>query len=214
MVGADERAVAGLQEKSRVHKRTKNRVAELGVESPQALRLCGCQPEAGHLDELTLDSAERFFDPCSLRKHGDAPCLASVVPGFPVHFRQKFRRTHICVSADATSPRKAMQGMAGVGRYGRGTGCQSSRSAVTIGSRAARMAGNSPPTKRRRNRVLRSRSSAPRAAALIIGRVSAPALPSSPGSDNPSCRSRTSAAARRPTPRSRPTSAGSPSARA
>lgn len=73
MVGADERAVAGLQEKSRIDECAKNRVAELGVEPSQALCLRGCQPEAGHLDELTLDSAERFFDPCSLRKHGDAP---------------------------------------------------------------------------------------------------------------------------------------------
>lgn len=72
MVGADERAVAGLQQKARVDERTKNRVAKLGVESTQALRLRGCQPEAGHLYELTLDSAERFFDPGSLCKHGDA----------------------------------------------------------------------------------------------------------------------------------------------
>ena len=72
MVGADERAVAGPQKKSRIYQRAKDRVAELGVESPQALRLRGCQPEAGHLDELTLDSPERFFDSRSLRKHGDA----------------------------------------------------------------------------------------------------------------------------------------------
>jgi hypothetical protein len=73
MVGADERAVTSPEKKSRVDERAENRIAELGFESPQALRLRGRQPEARHLDELTLDSAERFFDPCSLRKHGDAP---------------------------------------------------------------------------------------------------------------------------------------------
>lgn len=72
MVGADERAVASLQQKARIDKRAQNRVAELGLEPTQTLRLCGRQPETGHLDELTLDSAEGFFDPCSLCEHGDA----------------------------------------------------------------------------------------------------------------------------------------------
>ena len=41
MIGADENAVAGFQEKFRVDQGAKNRVAELPIEPQQALSLCG-----------------------------------------------------------------------------------------------------------------------------------------------------------------------------
>ena len=73
MIGADENAVAGLEKKFRIDQSAKDRVAELPVEPEQTLRLRGRQSEAGHLDELALDAAQRFFNPCSLREHWLAP---------------------------------------------------------------------------------------------------------------------------------------------
>jgi hypothetical protein len=53
---AYEHAVTGPEQKLRIDKGTQNRIAELRFEPPQALRLCGCEPETGHFDEFTLDS--------------------------------------------------------------------------------------------------------------------------------------------------------------
>jgi hypothetical protein len=60
---ADERTIPRLRQELCVDQSTQQCVTEVALQSPQTLRLCGSQPEAGHLDELSLNPLEYFIDP-------------------------------------------------------------------------------------------------------------------------------------------------------
>jgi hypothetical protein len=59
----DERAIPGLRKKLCVDQSAQERVANISLQAPQALCLCGGQSKARHLDELSLDPLEHFIDP-------------------------------------------------------------------------------------------------------------------------------------------------------
>jgi hypothetical protein len=58
----DERAVASLSEEFGVHQRTKQRIANVALEAPQALCLCRCQSKSRHFHELALNPLKHIID--------------------------------------------------------------------------------------------------------------------------------------------------------
>jgi hypothetical protein len=65
---ANEGTIPRLRQELCVDQCTKERVTDITLQPPQALCLCGCQTEARHLDELSLNPLEHFIDP-----HGSFP---------------------------------------------------------------------------------------------------------------------------------------------
>jgi hypothetical protein len=59
----NERTITRLRQKLCIDQSAQERVAHIPLQAPQALRLCGGQPKARHLDELSLDPLEHFIDP-------------------------------------------------------------------------------------------------------------------------------------------------------
>jgi len=60
---SDERTIPRLRQKLCVDQCAQQRVADVALQPPQALRLRGGQPKARHLDELSLNPLEYFIDP-------------------------------------------------------------------------------------------------------------------------------------------------------
>ncbi len=59
----DEGAVASLGEEPRIDKSAKHSVARRCIQSPQAPRLFGGQPQSGHLEKLTANPPDYFLNP-------------------------------------------------------------------------------------------------------------------------------------------------------
>jgi hypothetical protein len=61
-VTPDVRAVARLRKEFRVNQGSKQCIADVALQTPQALSLAGCQAKPGHFYEFTLDSLKHVID--------------------------------------------------------------------------------------------------------------------------------------------------------
>ena len=61
-IQADERAFTSLREKLRVNERPEQRIANIALETPQALCLCRRQPKSGHFHELALNPLKHIVE--------------------------------------------------------------------------------------------------------------------------------------------------------
>jgi hypothetical protein len=61
-IHADKRAVASLREKLGFDQCREQRIADVAIQTPQALRLRGCQPKTRHFYELALYSLKHVLD--------------------------------------------------------------------------------------------------------------------------------------------------------
>jgi hypothetical protein len=61
-VGPDKRTVTRLRQELRINQRAEKCIADVALQTPQALCLRGRQPKPGHFDELTLDSLQHVVN--------------------------------------------------------------------------------------------------------------------------------------------------------
>ena len=69
MVVADERAVSGSREKSRVNQSAEHGIAGLLVQPPESPRLLRRQAQTRHFEKLPSNAAQHFLNPLRVLSH-------------------------------------------------------------------------------------------------------------------------------------------------
>jgi hypothetical protein len=67
---SDERTVARLREKLRIHERAQQCITDVALEAPQALSLRSRQSKTGHFNVFTLNSLKNLIDTHALASCG------------------------------------------------------------------------------------------------------------------------------------------------